>query len=158
LDGLDRYLLEAGYAVLKVDERGSGASFGTRTSEYGRQEVRDGYDVVEWVAHQPWCDGKVGAYGTSYSGTTAGLLTGAGQPGLRAVVVGWPDLDVCRSPAWPYGLHDASLIDEWSALVARLDRNDTARLGGSVRRVDGDGDGALLSAALAEHAANFDVA
>lgn len=59
LDPFDRHLLDAGYAVLKVDVRGSGASFGTRACEHGPQEVRDGYDVVEWVVHQPWSDGKV---------------------------------------------------------------------------------------------------
>lgn len=45
-----------------------------------------------------------------------------------------------------------------SDFVARLDRNDTRLLGAGVRRVDGDADGALLRAAVAEHAANVNVA
>ena len=68
--GLDRHFLEHGYALVKVDARGSGASFGTRSAEYGREEVLDAYDVVEWVVSQEWSDGTVGAYGTSYTGTT----------------------------------------------------------------------------------------
>ncbi|MSR63203.1 MAG: CocE/NonD family hydrolase [Planctomycetes bacterium] len=158
LEGLDRALLAGGYALIKVDVRGTGASFGTRVSEYGQQEVRDGYDVVEWVVQQPWCDGKVGAYGTSYSGTTAELLTAAGHPAVRAVVVGWSDFDDYRSPSRPYGLFAEQLIEEWGALVGVLDRNDVATLGSSVRRVQADSDGALLRAAVAEHAHNPAVA
>ena len=157
LGGLDRHFLAHDYAVLKVDVRGTGASFGSRTSEYGREEVRDGRDLVEWVVAQDWCDGNVGAYGTSYSGTTAELLAAAGHPAVKAVVIGWSDFDSYRSPIWPYGIYAESLAKEWSALVAGLDRNDVARFGSSVRRVLGDTDGALLRAAVAEHAKNADV-
>lgn len=158
LDELDRALLAGGYALVRVDARGSGASFGTRASEYGQQEVRDGYDVVEWVVQQPWCDGKAGAFGISYSGTTAELLCASGHPAVRAVVVGWSDFDDYRSPSRPYGLFAESMIGEWSQLVAQLDHNDVARLGSSVRRVQADTDGSLLKAAVAEHAHNLDVA
>lgn len=156
LDALDRHFLAHDYAVVKVDVRGAGASFGSRRSEYGREEVRDGRDLVAWVVAQDWCDGNVGAYGTSYSGTTAELLTAAGHPAVKAVVIGWSDFDSYRSPIWPYGIYAESLAREWSALVAGLDRNDVGQ-GVGVRRVHGDTDGALLSAALAEHAQNADV-
>jgi len=49
LNSLDRFFLRNGYAVLKVDARGSGASFGTRPVEYGPQETRDAHDVVDWL-------------------------------------------------------------------------------------------------------------
>ena len=74
LSGLDLHFLAHGYALVKVDARGSGASFGTRPVEYGRQEVLDAYDVVDWVVSRAWSNGTVGAYGTSYTGTTAELL------------------------------------------------------------------------------------
>ena len=79
LDVWDRAFLSHGYAVVQVDVRGTGASFGTRDVEYGPQEVRDGWDIVEWIVGQPWSNGKVGAYGTSYTGTTAELLTATGH-------------------------------------------------------------------------------
>jgi putative CocE/NonD family hydrolase len=156
LGPLERHFLAHDYAIVKVDVRGTGASFGTRPSEYGREEVRDGRDVVAWVVAQDWCDGNVGAYGTSYSGTTAELLAAAGHPAVKAVVIGWSDFDSYRSPIWPYGMYAESLSKEWSALVAGLDRNDVSD-GTSVRRVLGDTDGALLRAAVAEHSKNPDV-
>jgi putative CocE/NonD family hydrolase len=157
LRSLDRFFLAHDYAIVKVDVRGSGASFGSRDTEYGDEEVKDGYDVVEWVVNQPWSDGNVGAYGTSYTGTTAELLSAVGHPAVKAVIPGWSDLDVYVSPVRPYGLCASGFIQEWSAFVDRLDANETAQLGRSVRRVDADTDGSLLAAAVAEHAGNPDV-
>ncbi len=157
LNSLDRFLLRNGYAVLKVDARGSGASFGTRPVEYGPQEVRDGYDVVDWVVRQPWSSGSVGAYGTSYSGTTAELLAAVEHPAVKAVVPGWSDFDTYASPVRPYGLLTA-FAEEWGGFVAALDRNDRTIMGAAVRRVDADSTGELVKAAVAEHARNPDVA
>lgn len=157
LGALDLEFLRNGYAVVKVDARGSGASFGTRPGEYGPQEVKDGWDVVEWVTKQSWSSGSVGAYGTSYSGTTAELLTAAGHPAVKAVVPGWSDWDIYTSPVRPYGLA-TTFIDEWGGFVAALDRNDRAVMGATVYRVDADSSGALVAAAVREHARNPDVA
>lgn len=156
LDALDRHFLAHGYAVVKVDVRGSGASFGWRAAEYGPEEVADGHAIVDWVSTQDWCDGNVGAYGTSYSGTTAELLTASKHPALKAVCLGWSDFDVYASPGRPYGLFCEQFIRAWSKVVAGLDRND-AGLGGGVRPVNADHDGALLRAAVAEHERNLDV-
>jgi putative CocE/NonD family hydrolase len=153
LGSLDRFFIANGYAVLKVDARGSGASFGTRPGEYGPQEVRDGWDVVEWVTKQAWASGNVGAYGTSYSGTTAELLAAAEHPAVKAVVPGWSDWDLYTSPARPYGLLTA-FAEEWGQLVGAMDRNDQTVMRGLVRRVDADTSGALRAAAVREHAAN----
>jgi putative CocE/NonD family hydrolase len=46
-------------------------------------EARDGYDTVEWVAAQPWCDGTVGG---SYWGMTQLLAAAERPPHLKAVV------------------------------------------------------------------------
>jgi putative CocE/NonD family hydrolase len=154
--GPEMAFLSQGYALLKIDVRGSGASFGSRSMEYGPKEVRDGYDIVEWVTQQDWSNGKVGAYGTSYSGTTAELLTAAGHPAVKAVIPGWSDFDAFRSPARPYGLIATGFIEKWSEIVGLLDSNDP-RIGGLVRRVDGDSDGSLRAAAVNEHAANPNV-
>ncbi|MGH9753854.1 MAG: CocE/NonD family hydrolase, partial [Blastocatellia bacterium] len=74
-----------GYAYVVVDVRGSGASFGNRRAELGPQEVRDGSEVVDWIIGQPWSDGKVGAMGVSYVGTTAELLLVNRHPAVKAV-------------------------------------------------------------------------
>lgn len=157
LSPLDRFFIGHGYAIVKVDVRGSGASFGTRPAEYGQQEVRDGWDVVDWVVNQPWCDGNVGAFGTSYTGTTAELLAASGHPAVKAVIPGWSDFDMYLSPVRPYGLLATSFIREWGALVGWQDDNASDHLGASVRRVDADADGEMLAAAVEEHRSNPDV-
>lgn len=156
LGRLDRFFIENDYVLVKVDARGSGASFGSRPVEYGPQEVRDGYDVVEWVVAQPWSNGRVGAYGTSYTGTTAELLAAIEHPAVKAVIPGWSDFDIYASPARPYGML-ASFIADWGSMVAAMDRNDHSMFGAAVRRVDIDRDGTLLNAALSEHENNPDV-
>jgi len=103
LSALDKHLLASDYVLVKVDARGSGASFGTRPTEYGKQEVLDGYDIVEWVISQNWSDGNVGAYGTSYTGTTAELLAAVNHSAVKAVIPGWSDFDAYSSPVRPYG-------------------------------------------------------
>ena len=157
LSDLDRHFLAHGYALVKVDARGSGASFGTRPVEYGRQEVLDAYDVVDWVVSREWSDGTVGAYGTSYTGTTAELLAAVNHPAVKAVIPGWSDFDAYPSPIRPYGLLARGFIETWGDLVGQMDDNNVEAMEVSVRRVDEDEDGSLLAAAVAEHAANPDV-
>ena len=57
---------EYGYAVCRLDLRGTGRSGGDATDEYPAQEQRDLAEVIAWLAAQDWCDGNVGMYGTSY--------------------------------------------------------------------------------------------
>ncbi len=60
------YFAQHGYVFLLVDVRGRGNSGGD--FEPFANEGRDGYDVVEWIAKQPWCNGKVTMWGGSYAG------------------------------------------------------------------------------------------
>jgi hypothetical protein len=68
----DRYhtyvlpVVKRGYVVAVVDVRGRGSSEGEFTPF--AQEARDGYDAVEWLAVQPWSNGKVAMMGGSYGG------------------------------------------------------------------------------------------
>ena len=60
------YFASHGYVFALVDVRGRGNSGGE--FEPFAQEPRDGHDVVEWLARQPFCDGKVAMWGGSYAG------------------------------------------------------------------------------------------
>jgi hypothetical protein len=76
-----------GYNVLIQDCRGRYRSEGTWTCFMS--EPLDGYDTIEWAARQPWADGQVGTWGSSYMGVTQWLAAnpGAAQPqgdGARA--------------------------------------------------------------------------
>lgn len=63
-----------GYAVCRIDVRGTGSSGGRATDEYPVTERGDLTAAVAWLAQQAWCTGDIGMYGTSYSGCAA-LLT-----------------------------------------------------------------------------------
>ncbi len=60
------YFAEHGYVYALVDVRGRGNSEGA--FEPFANEGRDGFDVVEWLAKQSYCDGKVTMWGGSYAG------------------------------------------------------------------------------------------
>jgi putative CocE/NonD family hydrolase len=80
------YLPRHGYAVARVDIRGTGASEGVSTDEYTLQEQLDGYDAIEWLARQPWCDGHVNMMGISYGGFTALQVAAHAPPHLTSII------------------------------------------------------------------------
>jgi uncharacterized protein len=75
---------QRGYNVAFVDCRGRFASDGVFNCFV--DEVRDGYDTVEWAARQPWADGQVGMFGASYMGATQWLAATQAPPSLKAMV------------------------------------------------------------------------
>lgn len=54
-----------GYAAVNADSRGSWSSEGN-LQVLSPQEAEDGYDVIEWLALQPWSNGQIGLCGVSY--------------------------------------------------------------------------------------------
>ena len=60
------YFAQHGYVYALIDVRGRGNSGGA--FEPFVNEGKDGYDVVEWLAKQPFCNGKVTMWGGSYAG------------------------------------------------------------------------------------------
>lgn len=80
------YLAQRGYAGCRLDIRGTGSSPGLALDEYTPTETQDGYDAVEWLAAQAWCNGKVGMWGISYGGFTAIQVAALQPPSLKAIV------------------------------------------------------------------------
>ena len=76
-------IARTGYAVVIQDCRGTGESEGEHY--HFRSEPEDGYDTVEWVSAQTWCDGNVGMYGPSYLGGTQWLAAVTQPPHLKAI-------------------------------------------------------------------------
>ena len=69
-----------GYATLFADMTGTGASEGSYAESFDLpREGADCAQIIEWAAGQPWCDGRVGAWGVSYGGMNA-LAAAAGRP------------------------------------------------------------------------------
>ncbi|MFW6597293.1 CocE/NonD family hydrolase [Propionibacteriaceae bacterium Y2011] len=73
-----------GYAAVTQDCRGCFDSGGT--VDFLWPEADDGADTAAWIIEQPWSDGRVATYGTSWSGWTQTAMAAAGAPGLAAIV------------------------------------------------------------------------
>jgi putative CocE/NonD family hydrolase len=76
--------VERGYAVVMQDVRGRFASEGEFNTFVN--ERNDGYDMLEWLTQQPWCDGNVGMFSQSYVGLTQWQAALSGHPALKAIV------------------------------------------------------------------------
>ena len=86
-DGLNHpYVAGHGYACVRVDLRGTGESDGVLTDEYLQQEFDDGLEVLDWIAAQAWCDGRIGMIGKSWGGFNGLQLAGLQPEPLGAVI------------------------------------------------------------------------
>jgi putative CocE/NonD family hydrolase len=163
---------DAGMALISVDVRGTGASFGSWTAPWSEREVADFEEIVDWIIDQEWSDGQVAAQGVSYEGNTADFFGLIGHEAVKAVAPLFTDWNVYTDIAYPGGIYNAGFIGAWSATDQALDRNDICAAGGiteavecertkqlmsGVLPVDEDEDQALLEAAVADHAENIDV-
>ena len=77
------YYAARGYPFLSVDVRGRGNSEGRF---HPRNEAEDGYDIVEWLAQQPYCNGKVAGWGLSYMGYCQWAAARERPPHLATIV------------------------------------------------------------------------
>lgn len=79
-----QYFAANGYVFLTVDARGRGNSGGEFTPLL--QEAKDGHDVVQWLAAQPYCNGKVTMWGGSYAGYDQWATAKEFPPALATIV------------------------------------------------------------------------
>jgi putative CocE/NonD family hydrolase len=104
------YFTSRGYAFVVQDVRGKFRSGGETMP--GVHEVADGYDTLDWVASQPWCDGSVGMFGDSYYGATQWAAVASGHPALRAIVPRMTSVNLAQPDGAERGGEVASL---WGA-------------------------------------------
>jgi putative CocE/NonD family hydrolase len=114
-----------GYACVVQDVRGkfsSGGSFDPMV-----HEVDDGYDTVEWVARQPWCNGRVGMWGESYYGFTSLAAAVARPPALACIAPG--DIASDRHSIWfRQGAFLLNTIGPWAIAMDAPEYADLSRL------------------------------
>lgn len=77
------YFAQHGYVFVAIDDRGRGNSEGTFVPS--QSEGKDGYDAIEWVAKQPWCNGSVATWGGSWLGFTQWSIAREMPPHLKAM-------------------------------------------------------------------------
>lgn len=149
LSDLARYLVSRGYAFVAVEMRGTGASFGRHVM--GDQRLgRDGKQVVEWMAQQPWSNGRVAMHGQSYL-TWGQLATAAERPaGLRCIVPEVLGLDLYTGLFRPGGILSERFVEAYAGWFEGLNLNrlapdaKPAGIFPATPVVDEDGDGELV--------------
>jgi predicted acyl esterase len=82
--GDPNFLVRRGYVQVVASVRGSGKS-GGKYDFMGKQELQDTYEVIEWIAKQPWCDGKVGMFGVSYFAWIQIFAAALNPPSLKCI-------------------------------------------------------------------------
>ncbi|MCP4247847.1 MAG: CocE/NonD family hydrolase, partial [bacterium] len=108
-----RWLAARGYAVVNADVRGRYESEGD-WDPFDPKHKTDGYDLVEWLARQPWSTGKVGTWGLSYMGWTQWWTATQTPPALVCMVPEVAPPDQFRNLPYQEGILFGCMLD-WAA-------------------------------------------
>jgi uncharacterized protein len=92
-----------GYAIANVDIRGSGHSEGN-LHLFGTRDAQDGYDFIEWLAEQRWCNGKVAMYGNSALAMVQWRIAASQPPHLAAIAPWEGTSDMYRESVYEGGI------------------------------------------------------
>ncbi len=159
------FFVPRGYAVVVVDVRGTGASFGTRDSFRSPREREDSREIADWIVAQPWSNGTIGATGISYLGAASDFLASTGHPAVKAIAPISAVWDTYADNYFPGGIQLRSLTRVYDELMVGLDhdrRDVLARFSyfnnpdfEGPQPVDDDPDGVLVEQAVRQHLGNF---
>ena len=160
--GMMKELVLSGFVFVNVDARGTGASFGSRKYPWSEDEIEDGREVVDWIIEQSWSNGKVGAIGISYTGTSAEFLATRHHPAVKAYMPLFSLYDIYDDIALPGGVPLDFFVQNWGKFNEMMDNNQfplpipiAQLILKGVASVNGDQ--AALQAAIADHQANLNV-
>lgn len=106
-------IVPRGYVHVIADARGTGESEGEYYGMASQLEGRDGADIVEWIAQQPWCDGNVGMIGYSYYGNMQLMVAIQQPPHLKAICVSHVMPDFYRDVAYSGGVLRLFMYGLW---------------------------------------------
>lgn len=106
-------IVPRGYVHVIGDVRGVGKSEGEYAGMSSTQEGKDGHDIVEWIAKQPWCDGNVGMIGYSYYGLMQLKVAIQQPPHLKAIFVSHVGADFYRDIAYQGGVLSLFFYGLW---------------------------------------------
>ncbi|QLL06284.1 CocE/NonD family hydrolase [Mycobacterium vicinigordonae] len=115
------YWTAQGFVVVNADARGCGRSDGTGNL-LSHQEAEDTYDLVQWLADQPWSDGNVVMLGVSYLAISQFAVAALRPPALRAICPWEGFTDAYRDLTFPGGIRETGFTTLWSRNLARSTR------------------------------------
>lgn len=110
------FFVPYGYVMVHAQVRGSGMSQG-QYNFYNKTEQQDGYDLVEGIAKQSWCDGNIGMLGGSYLAMSQYYTAAQQPPHLKCIVPCDGMTDVYRGFAYPGGVFFTGFASGWTVMV-----------------------------------------
>jgi predicted acyl esterase len=116
--GATDFFVPRGYVHVVVQMRGTGFSQGQYDFLDSKQQ-QDGYDLVEWAAQQPWCNGNVGMLGDSYFSMIQYLVAAQQPPHLKCIVPLDGCTDVYRNFCYRGGLFHSWFLGMWGTELIR---------------------------------------
>jgi hypothetical protein len=156
-----------GYAMVIVDVRGTGASFGSRDSFRSPKEREDFAEIAQWITEQTWSNGIIGATGISYPGAASLFLASTGHPAVKAIAPLFAMNDIYTEQLFPGGLLSKIWTEDYNDCIVALDHNNTEKIKQYAYfgddnllgpcSVDEDVDGSLLEQAMQEHKQSFNL-
>ncbi len=135
-------MVKHGYAVIVVERPGTGASFGRLNPSF-EAGAREADEILNWIAAQKWCDGKIGMYGESWQAQIQFSAASTGNPHLKAIFPAATWIDNYTGSIYPGGVYNKAFGDFFIWSQNFLNSN-------VITPVDRDRDGTLLAQARAE--------
>jgi predicted acyl esterase len=111
-----------GYVVVQADVRGMHRSEG-HAGVLTQQDAEDYFDLIEWVARQPWSSGSVGLLGVSYLAMSQWRVAALRPPSLRAIVPWEGVTDLLREFGYQDGVPETGFVRVWWLFRMRRGRN-----------------------------------
>lgn len=122
------YWVPHGYAIIRVDLRGSGRSPGV-IDPWSEREIQDYYNCIEWAGTQPWCNGNVGSLGVSYYAMSQWHVAALNPPHLKAICPWEGSTDFYRDMSRQGGIL-TSMVPAWyESQVAKVQHGKGTRMG-----------------------------
>jgi predicted acyl esterase len=113
------YFVKRGYNALVCDLRGTGGSGGMWQHAFSSQNGRDAHDLIEWLAVQPYSDGRIGQFGESYGGQTSYGAAVERPTHLRAVAPMQTPANLYYDVIYPGGIKstEGGTMDNWPPMA-----------------------------------------
>lgn len=110
--GATSFYVPKGYVHVIAQGRGGGLSQG-QWRWFDENERTDGYDLIEWIAQQPWCSGAVGMIGDSYWSWTQYAAAIAQPPHLKCICQQDSTPDFYRDVCFQGGIYHHEFLSRW---------------------------------------------
>ncbi|RJR47345.1 MAG: CocE/NonD family hydrolase [Desulfobacteraceae bacterium] len=111
------FYVRRGYIQVTANQRGTGRSGGEFTMLSPRA-VQDVYEIIEWIAGQPWCDGNVGTFGASWLAMLGQRVAHLRPPHLKAIFSPFAVSDQYRDALYHGGILNHAFHEAWADILS----------------------------------------